>query len=146
METALHGCKGNNEWVNNTGHGSNPYGWGTIGVMSKEYHWLETAKSELDMAESARVLGNEGMARVCSRRAAGIALGEFFRRRGEVDPGPSAIDRINQLLQTSDIDIDNKERAYRLTVRVNEDHQLPGDHDLIAETRDLIHGLLDAEV
>ena len=37
---------------------------------------------EFERAASARRKGNEGQARVCARRAAGIAIREYLIRRG----------------------------------------------------------------
>ena len=38
--------------------------------------WQIKIKAEFDKAEQARARGNEGQARVCARRAAGIAARE----------------------------------------------------------------------
>ncbi|MBM2849365.1 MAG: hypothetical protein HW418_2307 [Anaerolineales bacterium] len=40
-----------------------------------------TVERELAQAHKARAAGNEGQARVCARRAAGIALREWYKRR-----------------------------------------------------------------
>lgn len=114
--------------------------------MNQKNRWLEAVQNEIRMAEQARSSGNEGMARVCARRAAGHALGEYFKRRGEQDLGPSAINRLNHFINTPGISLENKQRAYHLTLRVTENHQLPVDTDLIAETKALIRDLLEVEI
>jgi hypothetical protein len=45
-------------------------------------HWLEQVQLELDTADAARSRGNEGMARVCARRAAGWTLKAYLGEQG----------------------------------------------------------------
>ena len=40
--------------------------------------WQEKLNLEFQRAEDARAKNNEGQARVCARRAAGIAIREYF--------------------------------------------------------------------
>ena len=40
--------------------------------------WQAEIQAELEKAQQARARGNEGQARVCARRAAGIAAREYF--------------------------------------------------------------------
>jgi hypothetical protein len=42
----------------------------------------EQIEKEFELAERARANGNEGRARVCARRAAGIAAREYLTRKG----------------------------------------------------------------
>ena len=39
--------------------------------------WKEKLQKEFERAQIARASGNEGQARVCARRAAGIAIREY---------------------------------------------------------------------
>ena len=59
--------------------------------------WKVKLETEFERAEAARANGNEGQARVCARRAAGIAIREYYARRGQSVHTPSAYD----LLQLS---------------------------------------------
>lgn len=103
--------------------------------------WLVEVHRELNRAESAREMGNEGMARVCARRAAGIALGEFFHQCGLIGYGSSVQERL-KLFKSLPISADRSgEIADHLLLRVNEDHKLPNKIDLIEETRWLIDHL-----
>lgn len=97
---------------------------------------------ELSLAEDARARGNEGMARVCCRRAAGIAIGEYLYRHGYTGFGSSAYERITILKTLPNIKFQATITAEHLLLRVNEDHELPIDLDLIQETRWLIFYLL----
>ncbi len=104
---------------------------------------MENAKisAELEAAKTARADGNEGKARVCARRAAGIAIGEYLRERGLPDPGPGAYDRIRFLAAHPEVAPRLREIANHLILRVDEEFQLPDQIDLIAEAQELAYKL-----
>ena len=91
--------------------------------------------SEFEKAEQARARGNEGQARVCARRAAGLAIREYLTRRGIRPPSVSAYDLLNLLKDDSSLSPDLKLIADHLTLRVTEEFKLPVDVDLVAEAR-----------
>jgi len=109
--------------------------------MDNMREWLNQIEDELEHAEQARARGNEGRARVCARRAAGIAVRQYLTRRGRVLRTPSAYDLLNLLVEDETLGDDLRQAARHLTVRVNEDFKLPVDVDLIAEARKLCDGL-----
>jgi hypothetical protein len=102
-------------------------------------HQLE---SEFEQAEVARSLGKEGRARVCCRRAAGIAIREYFDQRGLSFPGKSSIDLLKTLSDMPEIPPDIKKICNHLTLRVSEDFTIPAGVDLLEETRVLCISLL----
>jgi hypothetical protein len=104
--------------------------------------WRNQLISEFVLAEKARAEGNEGRARVCARRAAGIAVREYFKRQGRQVPGSSAYDLLNSLVESPDTSPELKQFASDLTLRVSEDFTLPVDIDLVAESRLLCNALL----
>lgn len=104
--------------------------------------WRAEIEVEFERAEQARIRGNEGQARVCARRAAGIAAREYFTRRGERVRTPSAYDLLNSLAQDPSLSGDLRRSASYLTLRVNEEFKLPVNADLVAEARKLCDGLL----
>ena len=57
--------------------------------------WQTQIEAEFERAEQARARGNEGQARVCARRAAGIAVREYLTRSGIRPPSTSAYDLLN---------------------------------------------------
>ena len=63
--------------------------------------WQTDIEAEFEKAEQARARGNEGQARVCARRAAGIAIREYLTRRGICPPSASAYDLLNLLKDDS---------------------------------------------
>ncbi len=110
--------------------------------MGFERDWKESFDLELSQAEAAREKGNEGMARVCARRAAGIAAGEYFRRKSVVQAGASAFDRLRQLHELPGMSEEVKTATGYFLQRVTFDHNLPVDVDLISEARLLAEQLL----
>ncbi len=115
-------------------------------------------QAELEQAEMARAGGNEGRARVCARRAAGIAAGVFLARHARLpghtagapdepsftDPAssPSAYTLLQRLAVQSDVDPVIRQAAVHLTMRVSQDFTLPQEVDLIAEAKMLCARLL----
>ena len=98
--------------------------------------------AELERAEAVRAAGNEGRARVCARRAAGMAARDFLTRH-EVRPrSGSAYGSLQTLATFPGLAPHLKQAALHLTMRVTEEFALPVKADLIAEARKLIVGLL----
>lgn len=93
---------------------------------------------ELFCAENARLTGNEGKARVCARRAVGIALRALFEASGHPQLDPSAYAALNHLCQLETTPAAVKETAERLLIRVAPDYTLPIQADLIADARAII--------
>ena len=104
--------------------------------------WKEKLQKEFERAESARAGGNEGQARVCARRAAGIAIREYYARRGYRVRTPSAYDLLQMLVNEPQLSSELKRSATYLTLRVNEEFKLPFDVDLLDEARNLCDELL----
>ncbi|MBL8100744.1 MAG: hypothetical protein JNK81_16300 [Anaerolineales bacterium] len=98
--------------------------------------------SELEQAQKAREQGKEGQARVCARRAAGIAIKDYLTRKGIQPPSTSALDLLNAIKEEPLLPADLKLVADHLTLRVTEDFKLPIDVDLIAESRQLCEWLV----
>jgi len=97
---------------------------------------------EFDAARRARENNNEGQARVCARRAAGIAIRDYFARKGIRPPSRSAHDLLNLIKEETPLPPDLKLVADHLTLRVTEEFKLPIEADVIAEARSLCDWLL----
>lgn len=100
-------------------------------------------RKEFEKAQQARINKNEGQARVCARRAAGIAMREYLTRKGTQVPSMSAYDLLNLLKEDVFLPPEMQLIVDHLTVRVTEDFELPVNADLIAEARILCDWLLD---
>ncbi len=105
--------------------------------------------AELERADAARAAGNEGRARVCARRAAGMAAREFLSRYA-IHPAStgqrgtrssSAYEALQTLAAFPGLASHLKQAAVNLTMRVTDEFVLPVKVDLIAEARKLVAGL-----
>lgn len=101
--------------------------------------------AELERAEAARTAGNEGRARVCARRAAGMAARIFLTRYEDTAQGESHISSTYEALQTlatfPGLAPNLKQAAVHLTLRVSGEFHLPPGIDLIDDAHKLIGGL-----
>src|ERR671912_713356 len=104
--------------------------------------WQAQINAEFERAAQARERGNEGQARVCARRAAGIAIREYLTRQGIRPPSSSAYDLLNLIKEDPHLSSDLKQIAEHLTLRVTEEFKLPVDADLVAEARTFCEELL----
>ncbi len=105
-------------------------------------NWQTEIDAELEKASQARQRGNEGQARVCARRAAGIAIREYLARRGVRPPSASAYDLLNLIKDDTHLPSSLKVIADHLTVRVTEEFKLPLQVDLVADAKDFCDELL----
>jgi hypothetical protein len=104
--------------------------------------WQTQIEAEFEKAVQARARGSEGQARVCARRAAGIAIREYLTRHGAPPPSVSAYDLLNLIKEDPRLSPDLKLIADHLTLRVTEEFKLPVNADLIAEARKFCKELL----
>ena len=106
--------------------------------------WESQFEHEIQQAERARQAGNEGMARVCARRAAGCVIGEFLLRKGLNLPGSSAYSRLHYLRSMPDVSPSVRDAAHVLLLRITPEHELPVETDLIERARWLRETLLES--
>ncbi len=97
--------------------------------------WEAIFETEMARAEQARRAGNPGMARVCARRAAGRAAGEYLRRAGMATDDPSAYDQLRALARQPGLPPAARQAVERLMLRVTPEFSLPAEVDLLAEAR-----------
>jgi hypothetical protein len=74
---------------------------------------------------------------VCARRAAGIAIREYFSRKGETVTSTNAMDLLGILSQDPSISHDLRQIIEHLVMRVDENFKLPEDIDLLADAQRL---------
>lgn len=118
---------------------------GKISLMSSTDSWQERFQKEIEAAERARQRGNEGQARVCARRAAGVVIQHYFEKVGLPFRSPSAYDLLQVLAELPQTPPEVRAAALRLTLRVTPEFNLPIQADLIADARWLAKQLLDLE-
>ena len=91
-------------------------------------------KEELLLAKQSRLEGNEGRARVCARRAAGAAVKDYLKKKiGITHKQENAIQSLLILAQMETLPARVQEAVNWLVQRVNQDHNLPPEVDLIHE-------------
>jgi len=110
--------------------------------MTTEAKWKVGYQKEIERAISSRKAGNEGMARVCARRAAGIVIGEYLSRQGNTNLSNSTIERISIFVTLPGMDDNNRDIARHFLLKVNADRNLPNDVDLISDNQWLVMNLL----
>ncbi len=103
--------------------------------------WSEIVQ-ELERARRARESGNEGQARVCARRAAGLAIRAYYAHRGSPLSTSSAYDLLRLLAKDEQVTAETRARALRLTLRVTPEFKLPIEADLIQDAEELARSLL----
>jgi len=115
---------------------------GKIFFMNQLLKWKWEYGHEIEQAISARKAGNEGMARVCARRAAGIIIGEYLIRRGFTKLTNSTIDRLSIFISLPDVEKQYQDIANHFLLKVNPDYDLPEAVDLISDAKWLATNLL----
>jgi hypothetical protein len=110
--------------------------------VNLQVDWKEEFQNEIKLALQARDSGNEGMARVCARRAAGIVIGEYLARHGHINISTSAHTRLSLFISLPDVDQSLKVVARHFLIKVNPEHELPIPADLINEAKWLEKSLI----
>jgi hypothetical protein len=110
--------------------------------MNPQAEWKRDYDNEIQHAISSRMNGNEGMARVCARRAAGIIIGEYLLHQGYKNLNNSTFDRLSIFISLPDVDDQYRDITKHFLFKVNSDHNLPIDVDLIDDVKWLATSLL----
>jgi hypothetical protein len=95
-------------------------------------------EAEFATAHRAGAAGNDGMVRVCARRAAGIAIGCWLARHPRTGWTADALGRLRSVAADSWFPEGVRRAAHRLTMRVKEDFTAQSELDPIADARAII--------
>jgi len=90
---------------------------------------MEEIDRELRQGEKAGEEGNSGRVRVCARRAAGMALEDYYARMGK-KPGKDAMKLLAEFSEEPSVPNDIHEAALRLQARVRPDFTSASEHPL----------------
>lgn len=101
--------------------------------------------TELNAAREARRSGNEGMARVCARRAAGWAIGVRYSEELSPAATTNAYLLLTWLKEQEGVDDSLRAAAHRLTTRITEDHELPHPEDPLEDATYIVEAMLEGE-
>lgn len=105
--------------------------------------WKQRVEHELSIAQAAQARGNEGMARVCARRAAGWTVRAWLEQRGIDLNTSSVLDPIHTLLKVEGLRLETRNILEHMLVAKQKDNletdsYFPLDADLVAEARRLV--------
>lgn len=100
---------------------------------------------ELSQGLEAREQGLEGKARVCARRAVGIALRHYFSRRQPQLASLSVVDLVQTYQEKPGLAQNLQEICAHLLTRVDPDYNLPIPVDLLAEAEILINAISEED-
>jgi hypothetical protein len=103
---------------------------------------LEQIEKEFSTATRALSVGNDGMARVCSRRAAGIAITFWLEQKRDKSWGIDAMNKLQHLGADNSMPDVVREAAMRLTTKVDTRFALPFPADPIADSKIIISHFL----
>ncbi len=106
---------------------------------------LKQIDKELTLARQARAEGLEGKARVCARRAVGIALRDYFARHNPRATSLSVVDLIQTYQEQPGLAPEQRDICAHLLTRVDPEYRLPIPVDLLAEAQVLIAALMEEE-
>jgi hypothetical protein len=97
--------------------------------------------AELEAALKARRAGNEGMARVCARRAAGWAIGHVHQRLPNKGQKPNAYQLLRWYGSRKDAPAALRQAALRLTRRITKEHEHPHRKDPLEDAEALVRAM-----
>lgn len=93
---------------------------------------------ELARGREAQAAGNAGLARVCARRAAGLAIKAWYQVRDDVHWGGDALTQLTRLRAEAAAPEPVRAAAARLTTKVDFDHGLPFTNDPLTDAELII--------
>jgi HEPN domain-containing protein len=96
-------------------------------------------------AQDSRSRGKEGRARVSARRAAGLAIANFYRSRLGKSPPRSALQLLQWFSRQETVPNELRQAASRLTVRVTPAFKLPHPEDPLEDATMLIEAILGGD-
>lgn len=110
-------------------------------IMTKE-RILARIEKEFATAAAAKKQGNDGMVRVCARRAAGTAISFWLQMHPGNRWGVDAMNQLRQLQADLAIPDDVRAAAMRLTMKITSSFTSPSSTDPITDSTIIIRYLL----
>lgn len=103
---------------------------------------VEEIEKELSIARRARGIGNEGMVRVCARRAAGGALRFWLSSHPRHTWTGDVIRQLQGLSKEESVPVEVRAAAGRLTARVTHQFESPHSQDPLADCKTIVDFLM----
>ena len=95
----------------------------------------EQIEQELAKAATGLREGNDGLARVCARRAVALGAQAWVTRGGRKTGPADAMNQLRKIQQEEAFPLEMREAAQRLLTKVTERDQAPVSTDPIADAR-----------
>ncbi|MBS4027398.1 MAG: hypothetical protein KGZ58_02075 [Ignavibacteriales bacterium] len=95
-------------------------------------------EKEFTTAKHAVSIGNEGMVRVCARRACGIAITYLLEYFPEKKWGNDAMNQLKSLQTDVSFSEESRDAAMRLTTKVNQQFSVPFSENPIDDAKIII--------
>ncbi|MBK7631484.1 MAG: hypothetical protein IPJ23_12410 [Ignavibacteriales bacterium] len=102
------------------------------------------AKAELNQGEHAKEIGNIGQARVCARRACGMAIEHWLEFHPNRNYGASAITMLTKLQEDHTIPKEIRDAAERLTKKVDGNFETGVTEDPLIDGETIIEYFLNS--
>ncbi len=96
---------------------------------------LDPIQQELDKAKKGLEQGNDGLARVCARRAVALGVKRRKDKHGRPEQQGDALHHLRTLQSQEIFPLEIREAAQRLLTPVTEINQIPLSTDPIADAR-----------
>lgn len=103
---------------------------------------LQNIEVEVAKARQARLAGNEGMVRVCARRASGVAISHWIETEEREGWGSDALGQLRNITMLEEFPAEVRTAAERLTTRVNKDFDVPFEQDPLEDANMIIEHFL----
>jgi uncharacterized protein (UPF0147 family) len=110
--------------------------------MTKEAT-LELIEKEFSQAAQAEVEGNDGMVRVCARRAAGVAIRFWLQQHPRKFWGIDAMNQLRNVHLDQSVPQGVRSAARRLTARIPAEFESPQKSDPVEDSRVIITHFLE---
>jgi phage shock protein A len=103
--------------------------------------WRELIEQELVKASEGLKNGNDGLARVCARRAVAIASQHWAEQRNLTDWQGDAMHHLHRIQEETTFPYSVREAAQRLLTKVTEQAQSPMTTDPITDAHIILNHL-----
>jgi hypothetical protein len=110
--------------------------------MTKE-EALQRVEKEFTTARHAHTIGNDGMVRVCARRAVGIAITYWLQSHARSGWGVDAMNQLRALALDDSLPQNVRSAAARLTTKITERFASPHSTDPIDDAHLIINYLVE---
>ena len=109
--------------------------------MTKEQALAQIEK-EFATARQAEKAGNDGMVRVCARRAAGVAIGFWLQTQLRAGWGIDAMSQLRSLQADDSFPPEVRDAAGRLTTKITEQFTSPFATNPVEDSKKITQHLL----